>query len=74
MNWRPRQTAPTDGTPFLAAWLSNVVIAYRNTDVDGWQEWPDGDFEDVPGEWTHWMPLPSLPNTQADFCERSEAE
>jgi hypothetical protein len=65
--WQPIDTAPKDGTEFLAfAWYNISGVAYhfmevcylRNGIFEGWgHDGIDGD-----GVWpTHWMPLPSAP-------------
>lgn len=62
IDWQPIESAPKDGDPFLAYWCGNIVSAYWNLYQGNWQEWPDGDFEDIHGEeLTHWMPLPEPP-------------
>jgi len=66
-DWQPMETAPRDGTPFLAIvpvrnrvtgerWHEmNVIWA---DDGDGCPEWERGwSFED----YTHWMRLPTPP-------------
>ena len=72
MQWRPIETAPKDGTEFLAVWNGDVVCAY----------WCVNDGKTLPGRrnnWyrstfsqpskntdpTHWMPLPPAPAIDA---------
>jgi len=60
--WRPISTAPRDETEILVWWSDRVAIASWNLECQNWQEYPDGDFEDIAGEEvTHWMPLPDAP-------------
>jgi hypothetical protein len=61
MTWQTLETAPWDGTVFIAYWCGDVCLVWRHPELDNWQEYPDGDFEDVTGEITHWMPLPEPP-------------
>ena len=57
MHWRSMDSAPKDGTRILVNWLYVVEIATFNTEVGGWQQWPDGDF-DTGFDLYGWMPLP----------------
>jgi hypothetical protein len=60
--WQPIDTAPQDGTVFIAYWCGDVFLAWYNPEQHNWQEYPDGDFEEIHGkELTHWMPLPEPP-------------
>jgi hypothetical protein len=60
--WNRVETAPKDGTVFIGYWCGDVFLAWWNTEQGNWQEYPDGDFEDIVGEeLTHWMPLPEPP-------------
>jgi hypothetical protein len=59
--WQPEDTAPRDGTHFLAYWYGVITIAHWNPEVSNWQEAFDGDFDNG-GELTHWMPLPERPD------------
>jgi hypothetical protein len=62
MGWQPIKTAPQDGTVLLVYWLHQIKLAWWNVELGNWQEWPDGDFEDIRGEeLTHWTPLPGSP-------------
>lgn len=71
--WRPIETAPRDGMPFLAAiWVSHNDCA-RRWDMhvigyDGVEGEMNSDFEtgwDLE-DYSHWMPLPPAPETQND--------
>jgi hypothetical protein len=65
--WQPMETAPRDGRPILVTWCGEVRLARWVTDAGepNWQEWPDGDFEDIRGgEITAWMPRPEPHSTQ----------
>lgn len=68
MSWQPIETAPKDGTPFLAAVegrqnIGAMVVARRKAGWGGWQS--------IPGDYairaTHWMPLPDPPFPPKDF-------
>ncbi len=62
--WQPIETAPKDGTPFLAAFdRGQIGVMY-------WESWGDEPDEGSwRGHWfehdedraTHWMPLPKPP-------------
>ena len=63
--WQPIETAPKDGTAFLAAYKQGLAIAR-------WSERRMGKpsaFITVHGaharDFTHWMPLPKAPNAGA---------
>lgn len=66
MEWQPIDTAPKDGTRFLAAWRrligtdwGYVVMHYRdNRLLVSW----DHDYLNVKP--THWMPLPEPPKRE----------
>lgn len=58
--WQPIETAPEDGTRFLA------LIPFRKSYHQMVGYFPrHGNFVSWPGRWsyapTHWMPLPDLP-------------
>jgi len=60
--WATIDSAPKDDTVFIAFWCGGVRLAWWNSDQNNWQEYPNGDFEDICGEeLTHWMPLPEPP-------------
>lgn len=61
--WQPIETAPKDGTDFLA------FVPFRKTHhVMVGAFVPSGHFSSWPGRWdykpTHWQPLPEPPTTQ----------
>ena len=74
--WNSMDTAPRDGTCFLAVNMSGIgvhrlFICYSSPEIEGGQSWADNAGWMEPGhEWpsypTHWMPLPELP-TMFDF-------
>jgi hypothetical protein len=69
MDWKPIESAPRDGTPFLAfltKWRPDFAVlrfVADRWDASGWRvcgvesEWV---WQDEP---THWMPLPSPPSS-----------
>lgn len=68
--WQPIETAPRDGTEFLAygSYLypdDKAVTEYIEivewSGHDGWP-WLSGSEMHAPGVYSHWMPLPSPPN------------
>ena len=66
--WQPIETAPTDGTNVLLWW----PFWCKNRPTIGWfgykgiQQWIAPEALDGDGDGpTHWMPLPSPPNTSA---------
>jgi hypothetical protein len=61
--WQPIETAPKDGTNFLAcSEASSVFLAhYANGIVDS-SSWGD-DYGYMERRATHWMPLPAPPST-----------
>lgn len=65
MGWRPIETAPKDGNPFLCGWWNSersywytCKAHWANGAVDG--GW-DGAREPFAVHPTHWMPLPPPP-------------
>lgn len=64
MNWQPMDTAPTDGTQFLAVqnleevFYQIVVVMHYEEDIGFVVSW-DHDTSLMP---TYWMPLPNLPD------------
>lgn len=64
--WQPIETAPRDGTPFLAAHEMGGVISitwYGKTSHIPLYGWCQGDDPEDIDLWhpTHWMPLPAPP-------------
>lgn len=61
MEWQPWETAPKDGTPFLAGWSFGGLEAMQPA------KWMQGHFvhtwdhDILRGEPSHWMPLPAPP-------------
>lgn len=68
MGWKPIESAPKDGTWFLAYGLGPLpcqVMQWAEYDGDGRLTWRDyNGFEYMEGP-THWMPLPDPPETAA---------
>lgn len=74
-DWQPIETAPTDGTPFLAFCPSDkpTVVALQcasGREGGGWECWSfcDEALADIAPEGadpTHWMPLPAAPKEAA---------
>ena len=64
--WLPIETAPKDGTRFLAYEKRDIshYPCWWNSDFQGWSGWQD-DWDSEPKP-THWMPLPTphLPQSQ----------
>ena len=66
IDWKPIETAPTDGTPVLAynpvAGVYNT--AYQREEPDEADRWPCGLWGRL-GKWyvwpTHWAPIPGPP-------------
>jgi hypothetical protein len=60
--WQPGETAPTDGSLFLALWHGHhVIVAYE----DG-EWWGDGIPPSEPPD--YWMPLPHIPARQEGYA------
>jgi hypothetical protein len=63
--WQPVETAPKDGTSFLAGWFGRVqLVSVSTVQVIQWHEGFGCWRGDRPGpvyDWTHWMPLPTAP-------------
>jgi hypothetical protein len=67
--WQPIESAPKDGTRLIVySQLWGRVLAYN----DGGYDDDPGDWRlsqtliSIPGEITHWMPLPNPPNTNGE--------
>lgn len=60
--WQPIETAPKDGTPFLA-WNGHWrgVAMYFEARYEEDPEWVDEQTNYIEPEPTHWMPLPTPP-------------
>lgn len=59
--WQPIETAPADGTEFLAFSDGSYDVAWCGRDKeDGSPNWFNGDVSVRP---THWMPLPEPPKS-----------
>lgn len=55
--WQPLQTVPKDGSTILLRYFTSR-FGRRVVEVSIW----DCDARKIPGEATHWMPLPPPPN------------
>jgi hypothetical protein len=66
MNWQPIETAPKDGTRFLAPSIDGrtVTIGLWSDQWGGY--WDDLTVGHLNGQWhpTHWMPLPPPPEAE----------
>ncbi len=62
-NWRPIDTAPTNGTAVLITDGFVIEVGRNCGDGEGWCS-QDG-LESWDGELTYWMPLPDLPIMQS---------
>lgn len=66
-DWQPIETAPKDGTDFLAWLMGNThMVIYFDASIDSLYPWRATDSNscyhvDAP---THWMPLPEPPSTE----------
>ena len=69
-NWQPIETAPKDGTAFLAFVPYCIgYVARQDIQVLHWSGWGGGVWDDNNGFHTanlptHWMPLPDGPSVQ----------
>jgi len=54
MEWLPIESAPKTGEKIVVVWLGRLDVAFWNKEVQNWQEWPDGDFDNG-GEVTQWL-------------------
>ncbi len=69
LQWRPIQTAPTDGSEIILAVIDAAEV--RHIDIGAWEPLNDretgwatdrGDFDQP----THWLPLPGADEDGAD--------
>lgn len=78
MDWKPIETAPKDGTEFLAFGsyryegddadtIYHYVVSYANNETHPWEI--DG-TQFGPKFFSHWMPLPPPPSGRAALRER----
>jgi len=72
VGWRPIETAPKDGTPILAWRFYPVAVRWDASaptykwdavHLGGSLPFHDNGFEDGDCNLTHWMPLPTPPET-----------
>lgn len=56
MDWQPIESAPKDGTRFIAAKFNETRGEWQCDDVDG-------RFVNKVPRYTHWQPLPPPPNS-----------
>ncbi len=66
--WQPIETAPKDGTPFLAFGISPGQYKFEYGDDIGVTRWKvgyGGSWSGGPAYPTHWMPLPPPPEIDA---------
>jgi hypothetical protein len=68
--WSPIDTAPQDGTDFLAALMpgGRQVVAHWHADQAGWA------VDERPVEPTHWQPLGPLPEAEKQGKAKEEKE
>lgn len=65
--WQPIETAPKDGTYFLAYWPVNTFSdRYQVTQWDGCERFVDNADHIDWLQPSHWMPLPPAPKGQSD--------
>jgi hypothetical protein len=67
--WQPIETAPKDGTAFVAVstWnrYAKAVLTY-DRNIGGWWDWRETEvMEDLGRMFSHWMPLPAPPDPRA---------
>lgn len=81
--WRGIETAPRDGTPFLA--YNRMVGVYNTAFTTHWPGFGSADYEGFPcgfwsmlGAWdcqpTHWMPLPPAPSVTPNHPTEGEGK
>lgn len=59
--WRPIETAPKDGTPFIA--YSPMHGVYANVSWGRYQRFDPNGHSSLMSNWTHWMPQPKIDPT-----------
>ena len=67
--WLPIETAPKDGFHMLLYRPKIVFVGYYGGANSGWRHNAPG----LDAIWplpTHWMPIPSLPNTKVEHASR----
>lgn len=77
MEWRPIETAPTDGSRFLV-WVTGLMLAgvrfgsaYRGVNGQVVAK-PEGGNGDWSKDITHWMPLPDGPQVGMEPLKAAE--
>jgi hypothetical protein len=68
MDWQPIETAPKDGTRILLWVLSQYDPREAVGRWDSHGYWAI-DYNDVPCDPTHWMPLPAPPKEDVSAAE-----
>lgn len=62
--WHPIETAPKDGTPVLLGFPDYLHAMHGHCEDGIWGQLDsDFGFEHLPTQPTHWMPLPTPPET-----------
>jgi len=63
-NWQPIESAPRDGTRFLAwcPYVGRVIMRINGVHRETWAIDPSGRLSCDP---SHWMPLPPAPTQEA---------
>jgi hypothetical protein len=69
-DWRPIETFPKDGTDFIVCDAAVMfgfmqVVAYNDTSPGGYTLQTSDGPSFHPDAFTHWMPLPPLPQPSA---------
>lgn len=64
--WQPIDTAPKDGTEFIATWghqgFVMMLVSYNK--VHGYWQMKGSPIRGLLENATHWMPLPDAPETE----------
>ena len=63
MTWQTIETAPKDGTEFLAYWSGSKCFSLVGWYNDRWHETETPAEVSTP---THWMPLPEPPKSRTE--------